>query len=102
MAARYSSVEEFVKARGGKRALKKVLIANNGIGAVKAIRSIRRWAYEIFGNEREVSGFQAGCYLQYFFKLIMAQIEILLSSMLKSPGFEAHMMQLICFFLNSP
>jgi acetyl-CoA carboxylase / biotin carboxylase 1 len=57
MATRYSSVEEFVKARGGKRALKKVLIANNGIGAVKAIRSIRRWAYDMFGNEREVSGF---------------------------------------------
>ena len=31
-----------------------MLIANNGIGAVKAIRSIRRWAYETFGNENEV------------------------------------------------
>jgi biotin carboxylase len=25
-----------------------VLIANNGIAAVKAIRSIRRWAFEMF------------------------------------------------------
>lgn len=28
-----------------------ILIANNGIAAVKCIRSIRRWAYEIFRNE---------------------------------------------------
>ena len=31
-----------------------VLIANNGIGVVKAIRSIRRWAYEWFGREKAV------------------------------------------------
>ena len=35
-------------------AVRKILIANNGIAAVKAIRSIRRWAYDTFGNEREV------------------------------------------------
>ena len=29
-----------------------ILIANNGIGAVKAIRSIRRWSYETFGSEK--------------------------------------------------
>jgi len=34
--------------------VRKILIANNGIAAVKAIRSIRRWAYDTFGNEREV------------------------------------------------
>jgi acetyl-CoA carboxylase/biotin carboxylase 1 len=34
--------------------LAQVLIANNGIGAVKAIRSIRRWAYEWFGREKAV------------------------------------------------
>ena len=39
---------------GGKRKIEKILIANNGIGAVKAIRSIRRWAYEMFGDERSV------------------------------------------------
>ncbi|KAL3795828.1 hypothetical protein ACHAW5_006898 [Stephanodiscus triporus] len=33
----------------------KVLIANNGVAAVKAIRSIRRWAYEVFGDERAIS-----------------------------------------------
>ena len=31
-----------------------VLIANNGIAAVKEIRSIRKWAYETFGDERAV------------------------------------------------
>jgi len=28
-----------------------VLIANNGIAAVKCIRSVRRWSYEVFKNE---------------------------------------------------
>jgi acetyl-CoA carboxylase/biotin carboxylase 1 len=31
-----------------------VLIANNGIAAVKEIRSVRKWAYETFGDERAV------------------------------------------------
>lgn len=31
-----------------------VLIANNGIGAVKCMRSIRRWSYEMFKNERAI------------------------------------------------
>lgn len=44
----FSSVEEYVEYVGGQRAIKKVLIANNGIAAVKAIRSIRRWAFETF------------------------------------------------------
>lgn len=52
----YTSVEEFVRERGGSRAIKRVLIANNGISAVKAIRSIRKWAYETFANEHEVGG----------------------------------------------
>ena len=37
------------------RVIKKVLISNNGVAAVKAIRSIRSWAYEVFGNERAIS-----------------------------------------------
>lgn len=49
-----TSLAAYVKARGGRRVLSKILIANNGIAAVKAIRSIRQWAYEVFGNEREV------------------------------------------------
>lgn len=31
-----------------------MLIANNGIAAVKCMRSIRRWAYEMFRNERAI------------------------------------------------
>lgn len=50
----WSSVEDFVQWSGGDHAIKKVLIANNGIGAIKAIRSIRRWSFETFGNERMV------------------------------------------------
>ena len=30
------------------------MIANNGIAAVKEIRSVRKWAYETFGDERTV------------------------------------------------
>ena len=36
-------------------ALRSVLVANNGIAAVKFIRSIRSWAYKTFGNERAVA-----------------------------------------------
>ncbi|KAJ6581428.1 acetyl-CoA carboxylase [Mycena capillaripes] len=49
-----SSVQAFVKANGGHTVITKVLIANNGIAAVKEIRSIRQWSYETFGREREV------------------------------------------------
>ena len=45
---------EFVRTFGGKRVIEKVLIANNGIAAVKCMRSIRKWAYELFGNERAI------------------------------------------------
>lgn len=31
-----------------------MLIANNGIAAVKCMRSIRRWSYEMFRNERTI------------------------------------------------
>ncbi|KAK3576974.1 hypothetical protein CHS0354_005975 [Potamilus streckersoni] len=46
--------EEFVHKFGGNKVINKVLIANNGIAAVKCMRSVRRWAYEMFRNERAV------------------------------------------------
>jgi len=46
--------EEFVKKFDGRKVINKVLIANNGIAAVKCMRSIRRWSYEIFRNERAI------------------------------------------------
>ncbi|EJK45596.1 hypothetical protein THAOC_35783 [Thalassiosira oceanica] len=54
---RFHDVATYVSELGGPngRVIEKVLIANNGVGAVKAIRSIRRWAYEVFGDERAIS-----------------------------------------------
>lgn len=46
--------EEFIGRFNGKRVITKVLIANNGIAAVKCMRSVRRWSYEIFKNERAI------------------------------------------------
>jgi hypothetical protein len=53
---RFPTVQSYVKALGGDKAIviEKVLIANNGVAAVKAIRSIRRWAYEVFGDGRAI------------------------------------------------
>jgi len=50
----FDSVDEFVKASDGKRSIRKVLIANNGIAAVKCMRSVRTWSYETFGDDRAV------------------------------------------------
>ncbi|XP_054466487.1 acetyl-CoA carboxylase isoform X1 [Anoplopoma fimbria] len=49
-----ASPAEFVTRFGGNRVIEKVLIANNGIAAVKCMRSIRRWSYEMFRNERTI------------------------------------------------
>jgi len=53
---RFPTVASYVKELGGDKShvIEKVLIANNGVAAVKAIRSIRRWAYEVFGDERAI------------------------------------------------
>lgn len=48
------SVAAFVRQMGGNKVIEKILVANNGIAAVKGIRSIRKWAYETFGNERKI------------------------------------------------
>ena len=50
----FKSVKQFVESSGGSHPIRKILIANNGIGATKAIRSIRRWSFETFGDERMV------------------------------------------------
>ncbi|KAK9465746.1 acetyl-CoA carboxylase [Lipomyces arxii] len=49
-----SLVKDFVQAHGGHTVITNILIANNGIAAVKEIRSIRKWAYETFGDERAI------------------------------------------------
>ncbi|KAI9035090.1 acetyl-CoA carboxylase ACC1 [Aspergillus affinis] len=53
-AAPPSSVKDFVAKHDGHSVISSVLIANNGIAAVKEIRSVRKWAYETFGNERAI------------------------------------------------
>ena len=50
----FSSVEEYVRFCGGTKVITRVLIANNGIAAVKEMLSVRRWAFETFGNERAI------------------------------------------------
>lgn len=45
-----SKVQSYVDSMGGRRALQRILIANNGMAATKAILSIRQWAYKTFGE----------------------------------------------------
>ncbi|KAF4119397.1 acetyl-CoA carboxylase / biotin carboxylase 1 [Geosmithia morbida] len=49
-----SKVKDFVAQHDGHTVITNVLIANNGIAAVKEIRSVRKWAYEVFGDERAI------------------------------------------------
>ena len=44
----------YVREHGGDTLIRRVLIANNGMAAVKTIMSIRKWAYKTFGDERAV------------------------------------------------
>lgn len=53
----FDNLETYVKVLGGTTPIRKVLIANNGIAAVKAIRFMRKWCYEVFANEKEVRAF---------------------------------------------
>ncbi|XP_071943409.1 acetyl-CoA carboxylase-like isoform X2 [Antedon mediterranea] len=54
MSTSVASPAEFVNKSGGNYVIDKVLIANNGIAAVKCMRSIRRWSYEIFRTEKAI------------------------------------------------
>lgn len=49
-----SEVDEFCYALGGKKPIRSILISNNGMAAVKFIRSVRTWAYETFGTEKAI------------------------------------------------
>lgn len=50
-----ASLEDQVRTWGGDRTIHSVLVANNGLAAVKFIRSVRSWAYKCFGDERAVN-----------------------------------------------
>lgn len=49
-----AALRKFVRERQGKRIIHRVLIANNGLGAVKEIRSVRKWAYATLGDDRAI------------------------------------------------
>ncbi|XP_042493144.1 acetyl-CoA carboxylase 1-like [Macadamia integrifolia] len=49
-----TEVDEFCYVLGGKNPIHSILIANNGMAAVKFMRSVRTWAYETFGTEKAI------------------------------------------------
>ncbi|KAJ4950118.1 hypothetical protein NE237_026950 [Protea cynaroides] len=49
-----TNVDEFCYALGGKNPIHSILVANNGMAAVKFMRSVRTWAYETFGTDKAV------------------------------------------------
>ena len=48
----FKLISNFVQEHGGNCPIQRVLLANNGIAAVKEMRSVRKWAYETFSNDR--------------------------------------------------
>ncbi|KAI3380044.1 hypothetical protein SNEBB_002054 [Seison nebaliae] len=52
---KWNSVEEFVEYHNGTKPIKRLLIANNGLAAVKAIKSLRQWALRTFYNEKNLT-----------------------------------------------
>jgi acetyl-CoA carboxylase/biotin carboxylase 1 len=46
------TIKKFVEGLDGKRTIQRILIANNGMAATKAINSMRKWAYNTFGDEK--------------------------------------------------
>ncbi|XP_043698446.1 acetyl-CoA carboxylase 1-like isoform X2 [Telopea speciosissima] len=49
-----TEVDEFCYTLGGKNPIHSILIANNGMAAVKFMRSVRTWSYETFGTEKAI------------------------------------------------
>jgi len=47
-------VKDYVEKHGGNKVIDTILIANNGIAAVKCMNSVRKWAYATFGDERAI------------------------------------------------
>ncbi len=43
-------IEDYVQKMNGKRAIQRILIANNGMAATKAILSMKQWAYTTLGT----------------------------------------------------
>lgn len=47
-------IKDFVRRLDGKRSIQRILVANNGMAATKAILSMRQWAYMVLGDERAI------------------------------------------------
>ncbi len=45
----WDTIEQYVEYHGGSRVIRRVLIANNGIAAVKCMQSMRKWEYAELG-----------------------------------------------------
>ncbi|KAI4986331.1 hypothetical protein ZWY2020_018961 [Hordeum vulgare] len=52
--AESDQISELCKALGGDSPIRSVLVANNGMAAVKFMRSIRAWASETFGTDKAI------------------------------------------------
>lgn len=50
----YEALNTMVREMGGDRPVHSVLVANNGLAAVKFMRSVRNWAFKRFGDERAI------------------------------------------------
>eukprot|EP00405_Crypthecodinium_cohnii_P020766 CAMPEP_0206482608 /NCGR_PEP_ID=MMETSP0324_2-20121206/38966_1 /ASSEMBLY_ACC=CAM_ASM_000836 /TAXON_ID=2866 /ORGANISM="Crypthecodinium cohnii, Strain Seligo" /LENGTH=2089 /DNA_ID=CAMNT_0053960569 /DNA_START=18 /DNA_END=6287 /DNA_ORIENTATION=- len=53
-ASNRQTIEEYVNKHGGRRVLKRILIANNGMAATKAIMSMRQWSFLELGSQSEL------------------------------------------------
>ncbi|KPA74560.1 putative mitochondrial acetyl-CoA carboxylase [Leptomonas pyrrhocoris] len=51
---KYDSLQQLCSSLGAKKPIKRLLIANNGLAAVKGIDSIRSWTYEHMGDSEAV------------------------------------------------
>ena len=69
-----ASPEELVKRLGGSRTITKILIANNGIAAVKCIRDIKKWSYENFRSDKSIRvSYFLHCIIYYMGLVICTQ-----------------------------
>lgn len=50
----FDSVQEFCAFKKGERPIRRLLVANNGNAAIKAIKSLRAWCLRTFSDEREL------------------------------------------------
>ena len=50
----YEALDTMVRELGGDKPVHSVLVANNGLAAVKFMRSVRNWAFKRFGDERAI------------------------------------------------